>query len=232
MSSTQLSARQSSSSSLSASPRPRRIILAVTGSVASVKLPLLVDRMRDAYKGAVELKIVTTRHAMHFYDPNNVGGVQVLTDADEWNMWKFMSDPVLHIELRNWADAIVIAPLDANTLAKLACGLSDNLLTCILRAWDTAKPVIVCPAMNTVMWGHPFTRKHLGVCTGELGYAVIEPVVKTLACGDTGVGAMAEVGFIAGVVRKMVPPIKSGEDGEAKVPHFEEHTVPAPAGPL
>ncbi|KAJ3159263.1 hypothetical protein HDU86_001866 [Geranomyces michiganensis] len=235
MSATKLSTQQGSSSSLQSQhpPRPRRIILAVTGSVASIKLPLLVDRMRDAYKGAVELKIVSTLHALHFFDPNNVGGVQVLTDADEWTIWKRISDPVLHIELRNWADAIVIAPLDANTLAKLASGLADNLLTCILRAWDMAKPVIVCPAMNTVMWEHPFTRKHLGVCTGELGYAIIEPVVKTLACGDTGVGAMAEVGFIAGVVRKMVPPVRNEEDGqEAKIPRYEEHTVPAPAGPL
>ncbi|KAI8921032.1 flavoprotein [Powellomyces hirtus] len=188
-------------------PRPRRIILAATGSVASIKMPLLVQRVKEAYKDVVELKIVSTNNALHFFDRNNVGDVHVLTDAEEWSTWTWISDPVLHIELRSWADAIVIAPLDANTLAKLATGLADNLLTCILRAWDTTKPVILCPAMNTFMWQHPFTKKHLDVCV-ELGYMVIEPIVKTLACGDTGVGAMAEPEFIANVVRETIPNVE------------------------
>ncbi|EIE76929.1 hypothetical protein RO3G_01633 [Rhizopus delemar RA 99-880] len=63
--------------------------------------------------------------------------------------WEKISDPILHIELRNWADIMVIAPLDANTLGKIANGLCDNLLTCVLRAWNVTKPVVACPAMNT-----------------------------------------------------------------------------------
>ena len=58
------------------------------------------------------------------------------TDLDEWNAWTKRGDPVLHIDLRNWADILIVAPLDANTLAKIACGISDNLLTCVLRAWQ------------------------------------------------------------------------------------------------
>ncbi|KAF7727188.1 putative phosphopantothenoylcysteine decarboxylase [Apophysomyces ossiformis] len=110
----------------------------------------------------------------------------------EWKMWKKKTDPVLHIELRNWADIIVIAPLDANTLAKLANGLCDNLLTCVLRAWDPRKPVIVCPAMNTHMWNHPFTARHLSVLVETLQFKTISPISKKLACGDIGMGAMAE----------------------------------------
>ena len=64
-------------------------------------------------------------------------------------------DPVRHIEFRHWADLLVVAPLDANTLAKFAIGLCDNFLTCLFRAWDFAKPVILAPAMNTLMWDHP-----------------------------------------------------------------------------
>lgn len=60
----------------------------------------------------------------------------LFTDADEWNSWAKRSDPVIHIDLRNWADILIVAPLDANTLAKIACGISDNLLTCVLRAWQ------------------------------------------------------------------------------------------------
>ncbi|CAG8482320.1 7631_t:CDS:2 [Diversispora eburnea] len=127
--------------------------------------------------------IVTTNNALHFFDKNIVTkelGVEVITDEDEW-------------KYRNWADIFIIAPLDANTLGKIANGLCDNLITCILRAWDLKRPVIVCPAMNTYMWEHPFTSKHLRVLSDQLGFQIISPVSKKLACGDTGIGAMAEV---------------------------------------
>ena len=64
-------------------------------------------------------------------------------NEDDWRHWRQVGDEVLHIELRRWADALVIAPLSANSLAKLACGLSDNLLTCIVRAWDFHRPLLV-----------------------------------------------------------------------------------------
>ena len=78
-------------------------------------------------------------------------------------------DSVLHIELRKWADILVIAPLDANTLAKLAVGLCDNCLTCVWRAWDPARAVGLAPAMNTLMWEHPFTRRHLRSLAADAG---------------------------------------------------------------
>lgn len=64
-------------------------------------------------------------------------------DEEEWREWRAVGDPVMHIELRRWADALVVAPLSANTLAKAAGGLCDNLLTCIIRAWDFGKPMLV-----------------------------------------------------------------------------------------
>ena len=73
-----------------------------------------------------------------------------------------VGDPVAHIELRRWADALVIAPLSANTLAKAAAGMADGLLTCVLRAWDWNKPALLAPAMNTAMWESPLTEAHLG----------------------------------------------------------------------
>jgi len=69
-------------------------------------------------------------------------------DEDDWRSWKTVGDNVLHIELRRWADAMLIAPLSANTLAKVANGMCDNLLTCVVRAWDWQKPLLVrscCP---------------------------------------------------------------------------------------
>jgi phosphopantothenoylcysteine decarboxylase len=64
-------------------------------------------------------------------------------NEDDWRQWRKVGDEVLHIELRRWADALVIAPLSANSLAKLAGGMCDNLLTCIVRAWDFNRPLLV-----------------------------------------------------------------------------------------
>jgi len=110
---------------------------------------------------------------------------------------------VLHIDLRKWADICLVAPLSANTLAKLANGLADNLLTSTLRAWDFTKPICVAPAMNTYMWDHPVTRPQLDTLQ-SWGYTVVQPVVKTLVCGDTGAGAMASVETIVTTVMDIV----------------------------
>jgi phosphopantothenoylcysteine decarboxylase len=134
----------------------------------------------------------------------------VLRDADEWARYAAVGrDPVLHIELRKWADGLLVAPCSAHTLAKLAGGLADNLLTCAARAWEfgaggrVARPLLLAPAMNTAMWRHPATAAHLGVLRGW-GATVVPPVEKVLACGDVGVGAMAEVADIVAACRAAV----------------------------
>ncbi|RGB28830.1 phosphopantothenoylcysteine decarboxylase-like protein [Rhizophagus diaphanus] len=183
--------------------RKIKILIGATGSVASIKIPILVQSLLQNQN--VEIKIVSTDKALHFFDRESLTrdfGVQVTTDADEWKAWSKISDPVLHIEYRDWADMFVIAPLDANTLAKTANGLCDNLITCILRAWNIKRPVIVCPAMNTYMWEHPFTEKHLDILSNQLKYEIISPISKKLACGDIGVGAMAEVATIVEYIQQ------------------------------
>ena len=129
-------------------------------------------------------------------------GFMVVTDSDEWdNYAEVGEDAVLHVELAKWADVLVVAPLSANTLAKLAAGLCDNLLTCVARAWDRgAKPVVFAPAMNTRMWVHPFTTKHLAAVADNFGPTAFVVPPKSnykLACGDVGAGALADVGDIA-----------------------------------
>ncbi|KAF2366843.1 Flavoprotein [Trinorchestia longiramus] len=126
--------------------------------------------------------------------------LNIVGDEMEWRAWRGRGDPVLHIQLRRWADLLVIAPLSANTLAKLACGLCDNLLTCVARAWDPQKPLLFCPAMNTFMYDHPFTAQHVHKLK-ELGYIEVAAVSKRLMCGDVGGGAMAEVQDIVAVIR-------------------------------
>ena len=164
------------------------ILVGCTGSVASIKVPQLVA----ALSSLGNVKVVATDAASHFFTAADVT-CRVYRDADEWSAWSQRGDPVLHIELRRWADVFLIAPLDANTLAKLANGLCDNLLTCVARAWDVRRrPLLFAPAMNTLMWEHPLTSRHVEQLTA-FGYMYVPVVTKTLVCGDKGDGAMAEV---------------------------------------
>ncbi len=189
------------------------VLLGATGSVAAVRVPLLVEQLQAAGHA---VRVVATKSATYFFDPTPLRDVLVL-DSDEWPGDRYQrGDLVQHIELRRWADLLAIAPLDANTLAKLAVGLSDNCLTCVWRAWDVAKPVVLAPTMNTLMWEHPFTKKHLRAVAADFGAGhipghladddlirqindrakglhIVGPITKRLACGDVGVGAMAEV---------------------------------------
>ncbi|XP_022045958.1 phosphopantothenoylcysteine decarboxylase [Acanthochromis polyacanthus] len=175
-----------------------RVLVGVTGSVAALKLPLLVSQLLQL--PGVDVRVVTTEKAKHFYNAADVS-VKIYTDKDEWELWTKRSDPVLHIELRRWADLLVIAPLDANTLGKIASGICDNLLTCVVRAWDTSRPLLFCPAMNTAMWLHPITAQQVSKLK-EFGYVEIPCIAKKLVCGDEGKGAMAEVSNIVSTVKQ------------------------------
>ena len=210
-----------------------RALLGVTGSVAAIKVPLVYGALIEA---GHEVRVVATRAALYFFDPAGIGPVHpgsgrnpdvVILDEDEWPGQDVgrryqRDDPVPHIELRRWADLLVIAPLDANTLAKLAGGLADNCLTCIWRAWDPARPVVLAPAMNTLMWEHPLTVRHLRQLAADAGATppgeialddlpewinrhcprlrVVGPESRQLACGDVGMGAMGAVERIVAAV--------------------------------
>ncbi len=202
-----------------------KVLLGVTGSVAALKTPELVAALLQS---GHEVKVVATQPALYFFDRQQLPKGVLHTDDDEWPKhadgyhWH-RTDSVLHIELRRWADLFVIAPLDANTLAKLAGGICDNCLTCVWRAWDLARPLLLAPAMNTLMWEHPQTTWHLQTIAqlfklygkddldadGLVKWInsqrhrtlrFVGPIEKTLACGDVGQGAMAEVSTIVEAV--------------------------------
>jgi phosphopantothenoylcysteine decarboxylase len=204
------------------------VLLGVTGSVAAIKTPELRAQLLEA---GHTVRVVATRAALYFFDPSAWPAGDLVTDDDEWPRRQageryHRDDAVLHIELRRWADVLVIAPLDANTLGKLACGLADNCLTCVARAWDVTRPLIVAPAMNTHMWDHPATRRQLAQLATDYGatcdaaadsaaiiaateqpasrLTIISPQVKQLACGDVGNGAMADVdAIVAAIARRL-----------------------------
>lgn len=216
------------------------VLLGVTGSVAAILTPTLFDALKQA---GHTVKVVATMPATYFFDPKALDTPTgqrnrkvVILDDDEWpgrdheQRWQ-RGEQVLHIELRRWAEVLAIAPLDANTLAKMALGLCDNCLTCVWRAWDRARPVVLAPAMNTLMWEHPATARHLRQVAADLGaepppslaladlldwinanaptLRVLPPINKRLACDDVGLGAMAELAEIVSTVgalsAKMLP---------------------------
>lgn len=165
--------------------RKPRILWGLTGSVATIRAPLLAN----ALLAVGEVQAVVTERARHFLDPLP-DSIRANTDEEEWSRWRKLGDPVLHIELRRWADLFVIAPASADFLAKLAGGICDNLLLSVARAWDFSRPMVVAPAMNTRMWEHPITETHLELLR-SWGIRVVLPVEKKLACEDIGIGALA-----------------------------------------
>ncbi|KAH8400860.1 hypothetical protein KR009_001506 [Drosophila setifemur] len=179
----------------------RNVILAATGSVATIKLAHLIKGFSDeSLPFKINLKIVITEAAKHFIELEQIPeNVPILHNRDEWIAWNKRGDPVLHIDLGKWADLLVIAPLSANSLSKMATGICDNLVMCVVRAWDLEKPLLFAPAMNTRMYDHPITREQIDKLT-SWGYTEIPCISKTLMCGDTGNGAMAEVPTIVEAV--------------------------------
>jgi phosphopantothenoylcysteine decarboxylase len=214
------------------------ILLGVTGSVAAVKTPLLYETLR---RPGHAVKVVATQASLYFFDAGDIPRETLVLDEDEWpgrsegRRWQ-RDEEVLHIQLRRWADILVVAPLDANTLAKLAHGLADNCLTCVWRAWEPDRPVLLAPAMNTLMWQHPATSRHLrqiaadmtaippdGLTLEELiGWInnrssrlrIAAPENRRLACGDVGVGAMAALDAILTGVQSML----AGRDFDQPAP--------------
>ena len=173
-----------------------KILLGITGSVAAV----LASKIFAGFEGD-DVRIVITEAAGRFTAVGMTGPVPrraLFTDMDE-SHWQKVGDPILHIELRNWMDVLVIAPLSANSLGKMANGVCDNLLMSVWLA-SGKKPVVVAPAMNTQMWTHPAVEKNVSTLR-DMGVTIVEPVVKTLACGETGIGAMAPISNIVAETR-------------------------------
>lgn len=165
--------------------RGRKILLGVTGSIAAYKAAVLT---RLLVKEEAEVKVVMTNSAIDFVAPltfSTLSKNPVYTrffkdDTGEWNN---------HVELGLWADAMVIAPASANTIAKMANGICDNLLlACYLSA---RCPVFFAPAMDLDMMKHPATQANLSKLQG-FGVKMLEPGFGELASGLIGVGRMAE----------------------------------------
>lgn len=160
-----------------------------SGSVATIKLPLIIKALQ--HHKNLSIRVVLTRSAAVFLNGKadeqpTIASLAslplveaVYQDEDERGESWTRGAGILHINLRKWADILVIAPLSANTLAKVVNGMCDNLLTDLIRAWDTTglvdgkkKRIAVFPAMNPAMYLHPITAKQLRVLEEEWGVHV------------------------------------------------------------
>lgn len=163
----------------------KKIVLGVTGGIAVYKAVDLVSRLR---KQGAEVRVVMTDHAKEFVTPltfKEISGNKVAV-----SMWESNQEfNVEHIALANWADVFIVAPATANIIAKMACGIADDLLSTTLLA--SQAPIIVCPAMNTGMYNHPATQENLGKLQSR-GVTIMPPAVGMLACGVSGPGRLPE----------------------------------------
>lgn len=161
------------------------ILLGVTGGVAAYKTAVLA---RLLIKANFCVKVMMTKSACAFITPLTFQALTgeavhcaLLDETAERGMG--------HIELAKWADLVVIAPASANTLAKLAVGLADNLLTTVCLA--TSAPIVLAPAMNQQMWANKLVQNNINKLS-QAGFVVLPPDEGVQACGDVGVGRMPE----------------------------------------
>jgi len=173
--------------------RGKKILVGITGSIAAYKIPFLI---RLLMKEGVEVKVILTDAAKDFVTPltlSTLTGQPVFSDFFEKNDGTWHS----HVELGNWADVFIIAPVSANTMGKMANGIADNLLTATYLAAKC--PVFFAPAMDVDMFNHPSTHNNIEKLQ-SFGNILIEPDEGELASGLYGAGRMQEPEEIVGIL--------------------------------
>ncbi|KAL6860839.1 flavoprotein [Trichoderma novae-zelandiae] len=206
------------------------LLLAASGSVATIKIPNIIQGL--SRHSNLSIRLVLTSSAAHFLqgqtaeqpslqDIRNYPNVDAIyTDESEWVQSWTRGAPILHIELRK---------CNANTLAKMVHGMADSLLSSIILAWDTdgavdgkRKKIIVATAMNTAMYRNPITQRNLKLLNEVMGGAggwveELQTISKGLACGDVGQGAMATwQTIVAAIEEKLGLTAEESKDEDAE----------------
>lgn len=178
---------------------PKRILLAVSGSIAAYKAADLTSQLT---KRGYEVYVLMTEAATQFITPLTLQVLSkqaVHTDV----MSEKIAGRINHIDLAKEADLFLLAPASANTIAKLAHGIADNMVcaTALALPEDTIK--LIAPAMNTKMYEHPLTQSNLATLA-TIGYQELIPKDSLLACGDTGRGALADITLIIETIEELL----------------------------
>ncbi|MDP2778899.1 bifunctional phosphopantothenoylcysteine decarboxylase/phosphopantothenate--cysteine ligase CoaBC [Devosia sp.] len=168
------------------------ILIAVSGSISAYKI---ADVVSELTKQGHSVQCLATPSALQFVTP------LVLETLSGRPVRSALFGPGVtgteHIDLARWADLFVVAPATANTMAKLALGLADDLMSTVALA--TQAPILIAPAMNTVMWDNPVVQQHAATLAGR-GAQFIAPASGVLACGEVGMGKLAPVDTIVAAI--------------------------------
>jgi phosphopantothenoylcysteine decarboxylase / phosphopantothenate---cysteine ligase len=175
---------------LSQFSHPPRILIAIAGGIAAYKVCTVISAL---FQQGVEVRVLLTEAAQHFVTRTTVSTLARHPAYTDRDFWQATARP-LHIELGEWADLLLIAPLTANTLAKLTYGLADNLLTNTVLA--STCPVLLAPAMNTDMWEQATVQRNWQLLLQDRRYHGCIPTEGLLACDRVGTGRMAEPGTL------------------------------------
>lgn len=163
------------------------VLIGISGGIAAYKVCEVVSSLA---KRGIEVRVILTRSASEFVTPLTFATLSrhpAYTDAD---FWQPTNGRPLHIDLAEWADIFLLAPVTANTLAKLAYGMADNLLTNTVLA--SSCPILLAPAMNTTMWLQPTVQENWRKILQNPRYTAIAPTDGILACDAVGTGRMSE----------------------------------------
>ena len=183
----------------------KNVLLLVTGSISAYKAASIASGLQKNY---CFVKVAMTEAATKIIGAAAMGGVTHEEVALDEN-WFTQSQKVPHINLAKWADIVLVCPATSNTIAKLAHGISDNVVTAtVLAASGMGKRIVIAPAMNCNMYESKANQKNMEICK-EYGYEFIAPKVGLLACGDEGIGHLKSTREI---ISELLAPYK--KDGE------------------
>ena len=176
----------------------KNVLVGITGAIAAYKVCELIRLFK---KNNANVKVVVTPNALNFVTKTTLESLsQNAVDIEQFNIQEYKPE---HIALTDEADIFVIAPASANTIAKMALGICDNLLTSTFCAFK--KPVVIAPCMNTNMWENPAVEKNIETLKNR-GIKVIEPDTGFLACGTKGKGRLADINLIYDTVKDILLP--------------------------
>ena len=182
----------------------KHILLGISGGIAAYKSAELVRLLR---KQGLRVSVVMTEGAKEFITPLTLATLSGEPVSDSlWDNRNGTDSNIAHINLSREADAMLIAPCTANVMAKIAHGISDDLLTNLVLARDPAKcPLAIAPAMNVQMWGNPATQRNLAQIRAD-GIHIFGPANGEQACGEIGDGRMIEPTEILSLLPRLFTP--------------------------
>ncbi len=163
-----------------------KVLVLITGSIAAVKIPLLVSQL---VKSNYEIRCVVSENAEKLIQPISLSILSRNACILEKDQWSYLQSKPLHIDLCDWADILIMAPLTATTLSKWVSGNAEGLISSILIANN--KPIIVAPAMNSKMWINQAVQKNYLFLQDYPNVLLLKPSEGILACDEIGVGKMA-----------------------------------------